>query len=185
MPRKQQQLTTKQRRAYKTLSQFVLQEIGKEIIVECEKILPNSPIPLSDAVEIEANPTDLTIRFNETFDPILLPAQHAGESVFQIRGANPNTGTPYSYSAETKQHFRKTERGIVPVRAHTKHYELGYKPVEGKGGWYTASPKNNFGLRMAQLRIQKNFVQEAYDKVYKKLPKEYRKQLPKAIQIKE
>ena len=184
MPRKQQ-LTTKQRKAYQTLSQFILQEIGQEIIVECEKILPDSPIPLSDAVEIEANSMDLTIRFNETFDPILLPSKYAGESVFQIRGTNPNTGKPYSYSAETKQHTRNTGRGRVPVRAHTKRYELGYKPVEGKGGWYTASPKNNFGLRMAQLRIQKNFVQEAYDKVYKKLPKEYRKQLPKAIQIKE
>ena len=183
MPR-QRQSNTQQQKNLDNLSEVIMKGIAEEIVAECEKILPASSSPLSDEVEITASPNDISIKFSETFDPILLPSKYAGKSVFQARGTNPNKGTLYSYSAETKQQTRNTRQGRVPVRAHTKYYSLGYKPVEGKDGkWYTASPENNFGLRMAQLKIRRNFVQDAWNKVYRKIPKEFRNQLPKAIQI--
>lgn len=185
MPR-QRQTNTKQQRGINKLSQVYLEAIGEEIIEECEKLLPSRSTSLADEVELTATLNEMSIKFSDTFDPILLPSKFAGESVFQVRGTNPNTGDPYGYSAETRQHTRRTQSGRTNVRAHTKYYSLGYKPVEGRGGkWYTASSKNNFGLRMAELKIQRNFVQDAWNKVYRKLPKEIRNELPKVIQIKE
>tara|TARA_R100000322_G_C5354218_1_gene169183 strand:+ start:75 stop:635 length:561 start_codon:yes stop_codon:yes gene_type:complete len=186
MPRKPK-VNTKQQRGINKLSQVYLESIAEEIIAECEKLLPPSSTSLSDEIEITASPSDVSIKFSETFDPILLPSKFAGESVYQVKGTNPNTQIPYGYAAMTKEHTRKTSGGNVRVRAHNKHYKVGYKPVKGtkSGRWYTASSKNNFGLRMAELRIERNFVQTAYDKVYRKLPKAYRQQLPKVIEIQE
>jgi len=185
MPRRRQMKKRDKPQNLEQLSERILQEIADKVIEECQKLVPDSA-GLSDNVEIITTPSNITLRFNSVFNPILLPAKYAGESVFKPRGINPNSGEPYGYSADTKRHFRTTKtKGKVPVMAHTKYYKLGFKPVEGRGGWYTASPKNNFGLRMAELRIERNFVQGAYDKVYRKLPQQIRKQLPKAIQIKE
>ena len=141
---------------------------------------------LNQLARLKATPESIAFEFDSSFDSIFFPSKYTGQSVFKARGINPNTGTRYGYSAETRKHTRTTTRGIVPVRAHTKYYSLGYKPVEGKDGkWYTASPENNFGLRMAQQKIQRNFLQNAWNKVYRKLPKEIRNDLPKAIQIQE
>ena len=169
------------------VSQQFFQELGEEVLKECENILPmDTRISIKDSVTIKATPESIAFEFDSSFDSIFFPSKYTGQSVFKARGINPNTGTPYGYSAETRKHTRTTTRGIVPVRAHTKYYSLGYKPVEGKDGkWYTASPENNFGLRMAQQKIQRNFLQNAWNKVYRKLPKEIRNDLPKAIQIQE
>jgi len=185
MPR-QRQSNTKTPKNLEELSEVYIQGMAEDFISECEKLLPNSVQTLADEVVITTDSNSFTVNFGKTFDPILLPSKYAGESVFQARGLSPNTGAPYGYSADTRQHTRRTKRGITKVMAHTKYYGLGYKPVEGRGGkWYTASPENNFGLRMAQLKIQRSFVQDAWNKVYRKIPKEIRNQLPKAIQIKE
>jgi len=185
MPRRTQMKRRDKPTSLKQVSQLVLRGIADDVVAECQQMLSASE-ELSDNIEILTTSSNITLRFGSTFDPILLPDRYAGESVFNPRGISPNSGQPYGYSADTRQHFRTTKiRGRVPVRAHTKYYKVGYKPVEGKTGWYTASSKNNFGLRMAELRIERNFVQDAYDKVYRKLPQSIRKQLPKAIQIKE
>ena len=157
----------------------VFEELLEETIEECEKILPTTR-NFRKGIKPKATHEGFTIEFGDEFDSLF---SETGESVFVPRGVNPNTNTPYSYSAVTGQHTRRTPKGRVSVRAHTKYYQPGYKPVEGKGGWYTASPNNNFGLQMAALKISRNFLQQAWSKVYRKQPKEIRKELPKVIQI--
>ena len=185
MPRKSQR-NTKLEKGAREFSKLVFQELAEEVIKEAEKSMPrDNQQSLADAVIIESSSDGFTLEFDKTFDVILLPEKYEGESVFQTRGISPNTGTPYGYAADTKKHNRRTAKGLVQVEAHTKYYKVGYKPVEGKTGWYTASSKNNFGLRMAEYKIKRNFLQKAWNKVYRALPKQIRQDLPKTIQIKE
>ena len=186
MPRKPQR-NIRQDSVTRELSKLLFQELAEEVIEEAEKLLPSdSRQKLADAIIIETSSEGFTLEFDNTFDTIFLPEKYEGESVFRTRGISPNTGTPYGYAADTRKHTRQTASGMVPVRAHTKYYRVGYKPVQSKDGdWYTASAKNNFGLRMAESRIRRNFLQKAWDKVYRQLPTQARQDIPKAIEIKE
>ena len=183
MPRRTQ-LNSKQKKGLDKLSEELIKSLAEDLVEEFEKILPTNDTSLSNEVTITATSDSFTIKLNDSFNPILLPSKYAGESVFSPKGISPNSMLPYGYSADTKQHFRRTQKGITQVSAHTKYYSLGYKPVQNKtGDWYTASSKNNFGIRMTELRIGRSFVNDAWDRVYRKIPKEFRNQLPKAIQI--
>jgi|TARA_R100000234_G_C4918396_1_gene143029 hypothetical protein len=185
MPRKPQR-NIRQDSAMRELSKQLFQELAEEVIKEAEKLLPrDSRQRLADAVIIESSADGFTLEFDKTFDEVFLPEKYEGESVFRTRGINPNTGTPYGYAADTRRHTRKTASGVIPVKAHTKYYKVGYKPVKGKKDWYTASSKNNFGLRMAEFKIRRNFLQKAWDKVYRQLPAQARQDIPKVIEIKE
>tara|TARA_R100001129_G_scaffold138184_2_gene99347 strand:+ start:525 stop:1109 length:585 start_codon:yes stop_codon:yes gene_type:complete len=170
------------------LSTQFSQELAEETLAEAQSIFPTDiQSRLKDAVEIKASPDGFELEFDSTFDTVFLPERYGEGSVFRPKGISPNTSEPYGYSADTRQHSRRTKRGgRVQVRAHTKYYRVGYKPVQGKDGdWYTASAENNFGLRMAKLRIRRNFLQDAWDKVYRTLPQHLQKELPKVIQITE
>lgn len=111
MPRRRQMKKRDKPQNLEQLSKRILQEIADKVIEECQKLVPDSD-GLSDNVEIITTPSNITLRFNSVFNPILLPARYAGESVFRPRGINPNSGEPYGYSADTKRHFRTTKTRV-------------------------------------------------------------------------
>jgi len=176
----------KKRQSNKQLSIDLMQALGEETIREAQNLLPAEAGDLSKYIRVEATEDSFGIDWDEPAAIIGVPEKYMdSESVLVSQGTNPNTGGPYSYRAETSRHQRTRNGKTFTVRAHAKHYSPGFKPVVGSksGEWYTASPENNFGLKMASLRIRRNFLQEAWSKVYNQLDRQSQQVLPKVIKI--
>jgi len=176
----------KKRQSNKQLSIDLMQALGEETIREAQNLLPAEAGDLSKYIRVEATEDSFGIDWDEPGAIIAVPEKYMdSESVLVSQGTNPNTAKPYGYAALTSRHQRTRKGKTFTVRAHTKYYSPGFKPVVGSksGEWYTASPENNFGLKMASLRIRRNFLQEAWSKVYNQVDRQTRKVLPKAIKI--
>tara|TARA_R100000234_G_scaffold102007_2_gene71205 strand:+ start:30 stop:575 length:546 start_codon:yes stop_codon:yes gene_type:complete len=164
----------------------IMEELAEETLERCIKLLPREVGDIREFLSIKAEEDSFTIDWEGPAAIVGLPEKYMeSESVFVPQGTNPNTGGPYSYTADTREHRRTRNGKSFRVSAHTKYYSPGFKPVKGEtsGRWYTANAENNFGLKMSSLRIRRNFLQEAWSKVYYGLDRELQNLLPKVLEI--
>ena len=98
---------------------------------------------------------------------------------YDVHEGDNTTALTTNWQAFTRKHKRKTPSGkIVNVKAHTKVYKLGYKPVKVQANGLKWIAKDVNATRQAN-----QWMQRAGDIVYSKQDKSIKQFLPKHLEI--
>ena len=146
----------------------LLQKISLSWLDECQKQVPVVSGALKSSIKHRKTNRGVIVTYAAPYAYGVHEGKHA-----RLQGL---------WKSSIPKHKRKTPSGkIVWVRAHTKQYKEGYKPIKGtttsgKGmGWYAKDiHKETSGSQ---------WMRDAYQTVLKSVAKEDRQLLPKTIKI--
>jgi len=141
-------------------------KLGEDTLKLAKKMAPVNTGQLKDSGKVLAGNKGFKIHFTAPYS-------------YQVhQGKAQPLSSPYVMN--TPAHFRRTSKGNVRIKAHTKTFKSGYKPVRSKysdSGWYTRDVSNE--------PPSQPFLQTAWKQVYSKQPREIKKLLPKTLSITE
>ena len=139
-------------------------KLGEETLKLAKSMAPVNTGLLKDSGKVIANQKGFKIHFTVPY------AYQVHEGKRQYLSSR--------YVMNSPAHLRSTPKGLVKVKAHTKTFKPGFKPIKSKSGeWYTKD--------MTDIPSAQPFLQTAWEKVYKKQPRDIKKLLPKRISITE
>ena len=137
-------------------------KLGEETLKLAKSMAPVNTGMLKDSGEVIANQKGFKIRFTVPY-------------AYQVHEGKRQYLTS-RYVMNSPAHLRNTAKGLVPIKAHKKTFKPGYKPIKSKsGGWYTKD--------MTEVPPSQPFLQTAWNKIYKKQPRDIQRLLPKSISI--
>tara|TARA_Y100001973_G_C5201678_1_gene338223 strand:+ start:2699 stop:3190 length:492 start_codon:yes stop_codon:yes gene_type:complete len=140
--------------------------IGQEVLDEAQKLVPVASGKLKGSVSLIKKNDGFVIKYDTDY---AAPVH------------DPKFLTPMSsnHIQNVPSHWRQTSKGKVRVKAHTKKFKKGWKPVPTvKDGWYSKNVDDP-----NSYKPKNEWISRAYKIVYNKLDKKERKLLPSKITI--
>ena len=142
-----------------------LWEIGEEVLIEAQNLVPVASGRLRNSVSITKKDDGFIIKYDTDY------AAPVHNPKFLTRLTEPHV-------QNVPSHWRNTPKGKVKVKAHTKTFKQGWKPVPTRNeAWYSKNVDDPSSYN------KNEWIQRAYKKVYNRLDKNERKLLPKKISI--
>ena len=143
-----------------------INELGKQTFDLAQKTVPYITGQLKRSGSYKPLPNGFRIHYAAPYAAKV----HDGSANYPENQSQP-------YVAQIPTHRRKTNKGYVTVKAHTKTYQPGFKPVGGQQNeWYTAD--------LSKPTVPKPWVQTAWKRVISKVDRDTRQYLPKQLNIK-
>jgi len=140
--------------------------IGDLVLAEAQKLVPVASGRLKDSVSIDKRNDGFVIQYDTDYAaPVHNPKYLVKMSSNHVQNV--------------PSHWRQTPKGKVKVKAHTKTFKKGWKPVPTRNdGWYSKDVDNP-----NSYQPKNEWINRAYKNVYNRLEKNERKLLPKKITI--
>ena len=140
-----------------------LRQLGNEVAVEAQKMVPVITGQLKKSFSIRNVPTGVEISYDAPYAWDV----HEGGNTQKLEGP---------WISSIPKHKRRLASGkIVTVRKHTKTYKEGYKPTSIFGGWIT----HDFNME----RVPNPWLQKAWNIIYNRQDKVTQQVLPKELTL--